>query len=89
MEGNYFLMEDGKSFNQKLEAKYGRELLPHGRQRSFTWKLEAKYGRELFPHGRRQIFYLETRGQIWKEITSSWKTADLLPGNWRSNLAGS
>jgi hypothetical protein len=55
---------------------------------SFTWKLETKYGRKLPPHGRRRIFYLVTRSQIWNGITSSWKTADLLPGNWRPKKEG-
>jgi hypothetical protein len=59
-------MEDDFSVTYKLEAKYGREFFPHGRQQIFT--LEAKHGRKLLPRGRPQIFYLETGGQIWKGI---------------------
>jgi hypothetical protein len=45
----YLLMEAGRSFTQKLEAKYERELLLRGRPQLFTWKLEANSGRELTP----------------------------------------
>ncbi len=33
MEGNYFLMEDSRSFT--LDAKHGRKLLPRGRPQLF------------------------------------------------------